>query len=278
MNARTNNNSKHIFTVALLAALILVANAAGASAATVYRVVAGDSLFFIAQRYGVTVSAIRGANGLVGDMIYPGQTLTIPNGVSTTPPAQSGTSYTVKSGDSLFLIARRYGTTVDALKAANGLYSEWIYPGQLLVIPSGTTISPDPNRGGTIPSRGAWSQSDLTLLAQLVTAEAGGEPYEGQVAVAATVLNRISSGLYPNTIPEVIYQVVDGRYYQYSPVLDGRINNTPSSTAIGATTEALNGWDPSYGALGFYNPSKTSNYWVRSRTVTRVIGDHVFFK
>ena len=110
-----------------------------------------------------------------------------------------------------------------------------------------------------------------------MTAESGGEPYEGQVAVAATVLNRVQSGAYPTTIPGVIYQVVDGKYYQFSPVLDGRINTTPSSSALRAAQAAMNGWDPSYGALGFYNPAKTSNYWVQLRPVTRVIGGHVFF-
>ncbi|HAN86537.1 MAG: LysM peptidoglycan-binding domain-containing protein [Bacillota bacterium] len=278
MNTRTNSNSKYILTVALLAALILVASAAGA-AATAYRVAQGDSLFLIARRYGVTVGAIRTANGLVSDMIYPGQILTIPNQASSNPPNwQSGATYTIRSGDSLFLVAQRYGVTVSSLKAANGLQSDWIYPGQVLTIPSKGSVPPNSGGGGGLPSGGAWNQSDVRLLAQLVTAEAGGEPYEGQVAVAATVLNRVNSHLYPNTISGVVFQVIDGRYYQFSPVLDGRIHNTPSSTALDATTRALNGWDPSYGALGFYNPSKTSNYWVRSRTITRVIGDHVFFK
>lgn len=278
MNTRTNINSKYILTVALLAALILVASAAGA-AATAHRVAQGDSLFLIARRYGVTVGTIRTANGLVNDIIYPGQILTIPNQAPSSPPnGQSGATYTIRSGDSLFLIARRFSVTVSALKAANGLQNDWIYPGQVLTIPSQGSASPNPGGGASIPSGGAWSQSDIRLLAQLVTAEAGGEPYEGQVAVAATVLNRVNSHLYPNTISGVVFQVIDGRYYQFSPVLDGRINNTPSSAALDATTKAMNGWDPSYGALGFYNPSKTSNYWVRSRTITRVIGDHIFFK
>jgi N-acetylmuramoyl-L-alanine amidase len=278
LNTRTNSNSKYILTVALLAALILVASAAGA-AATAYRVAQGDSLFLIARRYGVTVGAIRTANGLVSDIIYPGQILTIPDQASSNPPnGQSGTAYTVRSGDSLFLIAQRHGIAVSALKATNGLLSDWIYPGQALTIPSKGSVSPSPGGAGSLPSSGAWNQSDIRLLAQLVTAEAGGEPHEGQVAVAATVLNRVNSHLYPNTISGVIFQVIDGRYYQFSPVLDGRIHNAPSSAALDAPRKALNGWDPSYGALGFYNPSKTSNYWVRSRIVTRVIGDHIFFK
>lgn len=185
----------------------------------------------------------------------------------------AATTYTVRSGDSLFLIARRFGTTVDALKAANGLFGDTIYPFQVLKIPASQASSPS-----TPPPSSGASSSDVMLLAKLVTAESAGEPYEGQVAVAASVLNRVRSSQYPNTIPGVIYQVVDGRYYQYSPVLDGRINVSPTATALRAARDALNGWDPSYGAIGFYNPAKTSNWWVRTRPVTRVIGNHVFFK
>ena len=108
-------------------------------------------------------------------------------------------------------------------------------------------------------------------------AEAGGEPYQGQVAVAATILNRLDSPRFPNTITEVIYQVVNG-YYQYSPVLDGRINQPAADSARRAVRDAVNGADPSLGATGFYNPRKTSNQWVRQQPVTVTIGNHVFFK
>ena len=269
-------HSKSIKVAALLAAaaLIVAIAACAASAATTYTVRTGDSLYLIAKRFGVTVDQLRAANGLSHDWIYASERLTIPSSQST--PGSSGSTYTVRSGDSLFLIANRFGVTVSALRSANGLSHDWIYPGEVLRIPAGGDSRPPDN-----PSRGdygSWSSSDLSLLARLVTAESGGEPYEGQVAVAATVINRVRSGSYPNTIPGVIYQVVDGRYYQFSPVLDGRINTAPSSTALRAVQEAAGGWDPSYGALGFYNPAKTSNYWVQLRPVTRVIGGHVFFK
>jgi len=126
-------------------------------------------------------------------------------------------------------------------------------------------------------SRGNYAQWEIDLLARLVQAEAGGEPYTGKVAVAASVLNRVRSSRYPNTLSGVIYQVVDG-YYQYSPVLDGRIKLPATWVDYKAVQDALNGWDPSYGALGFYNPAKTSNWWVRSQPVTTVIGNHVFFR
>jgi spore germination cell wall hydrolase CwlJ-like protein len=127
-----------------------------------------------------------------------------------------------------------------------------------------------------------YSQEDLHWLYQLTEAEAGGEPYEGRVAVAATILNRVDSPNWPNTIKGVIFQIVEvngKEYYQYSPVLDKRIYNVqPSAETIKAVQEALKGKDPSKSAFTFYNPAKTSNQWVRSRPVTVTIGSHVFAK
>ncbi|TYP48696.1 spore cortex-lytic enzyme [Thermosediminibacter litoriperuensis] len=126
-------------------------------------------------------------------------------------------------------------------------------------------------------SVGKFSARDVELLAKLVYAEARGEPYIGQVAVAATVLNRVKSPDYPNTIPGVIFQKVNG-YYQYCTVSDGQINLTPNETARRAVQDALAGYDPTGGAIGFYNPAKTSNAWVRSRQYMTTIGNHVFYK
>ena len=126
-------------------------------------------------------------------------------------------------------------------------------------------------------SAGNFSQEDIDLFARLVHSEAAGEPYTGQVAVAASVLNRLESSRYPNTLRGVILQVVNG-HYQYSPVLDGRINLPANQTAYNAVYDALQGWDPSGGALGFYNPYKTNNQWVRQQPVTTAIGNHVFFR
>ncbi|HHY98246.1 MAG TPA: hypothetical protein GX509_05865 [Firmicutes bacterium] len=121
------------------------------------------------------------------------------------------------------------------------------------------------------------SQEDKLLLARLIRAEAEGEPFLCQVAVGATVLNRVKSPLYPDTIPEVIYQVESG-YWQYEVVQNGRINIPPDSTSLAAADEAIRGEDPSYGAIGFYNPSQTSNAWVLSRPVTTAIGNLVFYR
>lgn len=138
------------------------------------------------------------------------------------------------------------------------------------------TIKLDEDSSVTIRLRTFWSQTQLQELAQLVMAEAEGEPYKGKVAVAASVLNRVYDSRYPDTLHEVIFQVVDG-HYQYSPVLDGRIYNTPTQDCWNAVHDALAGWDPSLGATGFYNPAKTSNQWVRQQPVTVRIGNHVFF-
>ena len=200
----------------------------------------------IAQRYGVcSVEALKQANLLVGNTIYPGQKLVIPTAGSGS--TQNNGLYRVQANnDSLYKIAQRYGITVEALRQANNLKSTEIYVGQTLRIPVQTS-------GSNSSSRPSLSSAEIDLLARLVTAEAGGESFEGQVAVAATVLRRVQDPRYPNSVKEVIYQVSEGRYYQYSPVLDGRINLPASAQAYKAVESALAGWDPSNGAIGFYN-------------------------
>lgn len=120
---------------------------------------------------------------------------------------------------------------------------------------------------------GAASNSDLNLLAHLVYAEARGESYTGQVAVASVVLNRVKSSSFPNTVAGVIYE-----RGAFSVVTDGQINLTPNQTAISAARDALNGWDPTYGAIYYFNPNTATNGWIWSRPVTVVIGNHRFCK
>jgi LysM repeat protein len=250
-------------------ALSIVPKSSNSSAGFSYTVMPGDSLFLLAQRFGVTIDAIKNSNNLSSDYLWTGKKLTIPG--KQTSSASSSTRYLVQAGDSLFLIAQRYGITVDNLRAANNLSADaTIYPSQSLTIPKAITGSSYSSPGITL------SQNDLELLARLVTAESDGEPFEGQVAVAATILNRLRDPLYPKTIPGIIYQVDSGRY-QYSPVLDGRINQPASASAYRAVSLACSGWDPSNGANGFYNPVKTTNQWVTSQPVTKIIGSHIFF-
>ncbi|MBQ8443799.1 MAG: spore cortex-lytic enzyme [Clostridia bacterium] len=115
------------------------------------------------------------------------------------------------------------------------------------------------------------SSSDLYLLAKCVYAEARGEPYTGQVAVAAVILNRVKSSSFPNTISGVIYQP-----YAFTAVYDGQINLEPNSTAYKAAQDALNGWDPTYGCLYYYNPATATSSWIWSRQTVVTIGSHVF--
>ena len=120
-------------------------------------------------------------------------------------------------------------------------------------------------------SSSSLSSSDLNLLAKCVYAEARGESYVGQVAIAAVVLNRVESPSFPNTIAGVIYQP-----YAFTAVNDGQINLTPNSTAYKAAQDALNGWDPTYGAIYYYNPATATSSWIWSRQTTVTIGNHVF--
>jgi len=122
-------------------------------------------------------------------------------------------------------------------------------------------------------SGGSASNSDLNLLSRLVYAEARGESYTGQVAVAAVVLNRVKSSSFPNTVAGVIYQ--SGAF---SVVNDGQINLSPNQTAISAAQDAINGWDPTYGAIYYFNPNTATSSWIWSRPLTVVIGNHRFCK
>lgn len=117
------------------------------------------------------------------------------------------------------------------------------------------------------------NSSNVNLLARVVYGEARGEPYTGQVAVAAVVLNRVKSSKFPNSISGVVYQ--NGAF---DAVADGQINMTPDATAKKAAQDALNGWDPSYGAIYYFNPSTATNKWIWSRPMTVTIGKHRFCK
>lgn len=125
--------------------------------------------------------------------------------------------------------------------------------------------------GSSASSGGNYTSSDTQLLARLIYAEARGESYTGQVAVGAVVLNRVKSASFPNTISGVIYQP-----YAFTCVSDGQINYSPNATALKAAKDALNGWDPTYGCLYYYNPAIATSSWIFSRKTMVTIGSHVF--
>lgn len=118
---------------------------------------------------------------------------------------------------------------------------------------------------------GGYSQSDYQLLGRIISAEARGESYTGQVAVGAVVLNRVKSASFPDSISGVIYQKG-----AFSAVTDGQFNQPVSSTSLKAARDALSGWDPSGGALYYFNPAKTNDAWMHSRPVITTIGNHRF--
>ncbi len=130
------------------------------------------------------------------------------------------------------------------------------------------------NTSGSSSSSGSSSNSNnVNLLARLIYGEARGEPYTGQVAVGAVVMNRIKSSSFPNSMSGVIYQ--SGAF---DAVRDGQINLSPDSTSKKAAQDAINGWDPSYGAIYYFNPSTATNKWIWSRPMTVTIGRHRFCK
>ena len=120
-------------------------------------------------------------------------------------------------------------------------------------------------------SSGSGYQANVNLLARVISGEARGESYEGQVAIAAVVLNRVKHSSFPGTISGVIYQPG-----AFTAVTDGQINIAPSQSCYNAARDALNGWDPTGGAIYYYNPQTATNNWIRTRPVIRQIGKHVF--
>ena len=121
------------------------------------------------------------------------------------------------------------------------------------------------------PTSGEYTESEIALLARIISAESRGEPYEGQVAVGAVILNRIAHPSFPNTLSGVIYQPG-----AFSCLTDGQVNATVTESAKKAAQDAINGWDPSGGAIYYYNPAKSTNKWIFSRPVINTIGSHRF--
>ena len=126
-----------------------------------------------------------------------------------------------------------------------------------------------------VKAAGGGNTSDVQLLARAINGEARGEPYEGQVAVGAVILNRVKDSRFPNTIAGVIYQ--SGAF---TAVADGQINVPidEDSTVVKAAQDALNGWDPTGGAVYYFNPDTATNKWIWSRPLIKTIGKHRFCK
>ncbi len=166
--------------------------------------------------------------------------------------------YGPKTKEAVRLFQKRNGLVVDGIVGNKTLAAMGISQSKL-------------SGGSSSGSVSGYSSSDVKLLARLIYAEARGESYQGQVAVGAVVLNRVKSSSFPNTISGVIYQP-----YAFTCVNDGQINLTPDNTALKAAKDAMNGWDPTYGCLYYYNPKVATSSWIYSRPTVVTIGNHVF--
>ena len=171
--------------------------------------------------------------------------------------------YGAKTFEAVKLFQRKNGLKVDGVVGPQTAAAMGI-----TLTGTGPASDYQPSRGG-----GTASGGDVYLLARAVHAEARGEPYIGKVAVAAVILNRVKNPSFPNTIAGVIYQPG-----AFTAVADGQINLAPDEEALRAARDALNGWDPTYGAIYYYNPAKATSGWIWSRPVHIVIGRHRFAK
>lgn len=163
-------------------------------------------------------------------------------------------------------------SAVIAFQKKNGLKADGVV-GKSTYQALGMNDSYQALAGGTTQSGGmnGFSSSEVYLLARTIYAEGRGEPYVGQVAIGAVVLNRVRNPQFPNTISGVVYQK-----HAFTAVSDGQINLTPNDTAMKAARDAINGWDPSGGAIYYYNPAVATSSWIFSRPTITVIGKHVF--
>ncbi|MFP4015393.1 MAG: cell wall hydrolase [Halanaerobiales bacterium] len=164
-------------------------------------------------------------------------------------------TYTVKHGETLWSIARKYGVSVNGIRNATGYWGDSVKPGQKLNIPSNNSQS-----------------IDMDLFARVVEAEAGGEPYKGKVGVASVIINRKEDSRFPNSIRGVIYQ-----RHAFESVTNNLIWRVkPSSQSYQAARDAMKGFDPTYDSVFFWNPYKPVTPWIWSRPIVVQYGDHVF--
>jgi peptidoglycan lytic transglycosylase len=176
-------------------------------------------------------------------------------------PVYAAAIHNIRGGDTLYKIALNNRITVNKLKQANGLQRDVIYPGGKLEIPNESKTSST-----------NYQNHDIDLLARLITAEAGNEPFKGQVAVGSVIINRLSDAKFPETIAGNIFKP-----HQFESVSNGLIWQQPTENSYKAAKAALKGWDPTYGSKYFFNPAKINGpSWVWTRTIVERIGHHVF--
>ncbi len=176
-------------------------------------------------------------------------------------------TYHVNAGDTLYDVARNFNTSMGVIRELNDMDDNTLRRGEEIVVPI-TELSEREALARSI------SDQEFELLSRIIHGEARGEPHLGRVAVGAVVLNRVLSHRFPNSISEVIYD-----QGQFSPVQDGSYQLQPSAASRQAAREAINGKDPTGGALFFYNPDKaTDREWTQRREKVVTIGNHVFMR
>ncbi|MBU3159897.1 spore cortex-lytic enzyme [Clostridium frigoris] len=158
--------------------------------------------------------------------------------------------------------------SVKSFQKSNGLKADGMTGNSTLAaigLPTSTSTS------GSASSKNVTNNKDVELVARLINGEARGEPYEGQVAVGAVILNRTADARFPSTIAGVIYQPG-----AFTAIVDGQINAKIEESSTRAARDALNGWDPSGGAVFYFNPATSTNKWIWSRALIKIIGKHRF--
>lgn len=236
---KKNLTKKYLkITVAVLLVLALLGGAAAAGYGAFYALEGSDSVYAL-SRLGSTGSEVKSIQTKLKSLgFYNGAV----DGIYGTQTKNAVTAF-----------QRSCGITADGIAGSQ----------TLLYLGLGSS--------NTATNNTKYTNDEVNLLAKVISAEARGESYEGQVAVGAVVLNRVAHPSFPDTISGVVYQngafscVYDSNWYQ--PVAE---------SARRAAQDAMNGWDPTGGAIYYYNPAKTSNAWIRTRTVVKVIGRHYF--
>lgn len=239
----------------------------GTALADTYQVKAGDSLYKIANNHKITVEELKQLNNLHSETIQTGQHLQVPDNYA---------KHRVARGETLYLLAQRYGCTISDIKKMNGLSSDMIQVGTVLKIPARSSAHSNGATTTITSSRGngyqrTYTQAEWDMLAQVVYGEARGESYNGQVAVAAVVLNRLESNEFPDTMYGVVFQK-----NAFTCVNDGQYYLRPNQTAYKAALEAMQGNDPTNGCLYYWNPATATSKWIWTREVETQIGNHVF--
>lgn len=176
--------------------------------------------------------------------------------------------YMTGTADGVFGTSTSQG--VKEFQRKNGLTPDGIV-GDATLRKLGINPNATSGSGGTGSGSTSARESDVRTLAAAIYGESRGEPYEGQVAVGAVILNRVDSPVFPNSIAGVVYQPG-----AFDAVADGQINLEPDETALRAARDALNGWDPTNGAIYYWNPATATSKWIWSVPISTQIGRHVF--